>query len=209
VRGDEDEVLDTRVPGCLNKIAIAFQIHALGVVLTPRAAELAVVITVSTPSTAASNEARSRISPCTGCAPASMSSSAEVARPCWTSCEEGESRRTRIRTSLSCSSNRRVIMPPTIPVAPNTTIILVFLAFPHDFRPPAPYSRNFRRMQDFAGVLLKRHLRRKVRESSRRSPKTCCWNSSAQTSRKKGLPRNQRVNPLTQWADPCHRQRIR
>src|SRR5918911_3478786 len=51
-------------------------------------AELAVEITVSTPSTAASNDARSRRSPCAGCAPASIRDSADVARPWRTKCEE-------------------------------------------------------------------------------------------------------------------------
>src|SRR4028119_1322447 len=98
-----------------------------GLSVPPRMAELAVEITVSTPSKAASSEVRSRRSPCTGCAPVSINVSADVARPCWTSCEEGESRRTRIRTSLPDSNNPRAIMPPTTPVAPTTRIILVLL----------------------------------------------------------------------------------
>ena len=99
----------------------------LAAVMQRVAASHAVETTVSTPSKAASKEARSRKSPCTGCAPASISSSADVARPCCTSCEEGESRRTRTRTSLPCSNNPRVIMPPTTPVAPTTRIIFFLL----------------------------------------------------------------------------------
>jgi hypothetical protein len=34
-RGDENEVLDTRLPRRLDKVPIAFEVHALRVVLTP------------------------------------------------------------------------------------------------------------------------------------------------------------------------------